>query len=642
MTDKPEKVEPDTSWTEQEKWVWAKLLDGEVADFNADPSFGGELDPKNDEIWTEANENAKNRILTPKFLQTILTEEIYYKSLTHHGVRIIGAWFKKSVDLSNITIINQLWLDACRFEFELILAYIKSNNFISLESSVIKDQANMQGLKINSDFNINKLVVCSTFSMNNAKIFGNLTVENSEISRELFMSNIKVEGLLSLAKAKLLSSLSLSHSNIQGQINMNGVKCHGKLNMQCLRVGGSLLMRNRGAFGEVDLTSATIVVSLEMDCSTFRGEVNLSGIDVFRISMTNKAEFLDKVTIVLASIGSQLVMSASIFLDTVHIDGLKVKDLFMNQFAEFFGDVILVGADINGQLSMDKSFFSNGIKIESVNVDGNLFVRGILTEKPISILFTNIRGNLAISASTLKTFDLTGSQISGEFCLGSQNQIPPVWEEKSKLILRNVKAGALQDLSDSWPNEIELDGYTYSRLSGFAAGEQESDRWFDRGTKWMTEWLSKHEPYSPQPYEQLAKVLTESGHKDTANEILYAKKVREYNGKENGLGKAWLWLLDNFIGYGYYPKRVFIWIVIFTAIGALSLQFSGQGQANNIPFGIAYSFDMLLPIIELNEMHYSEAVKITGGVKYYFYFHKLIGWFLATVLIAGLSGITKK
>ena len=52
-----------------------------------------------------------------------------------------------------------------------------------------------------------------------------------------------------------------------------------------------------------------------------------------------------------------------------------------------------------------------------------------------------------------------------------------------------------------------------------------------------------------------------------------------------------------------------------------------------------YSFDMALPLIELNKRH--EAIKLTGGVQVYFYFQKLAGFVLVSFLIAGLSGLTK-
>jgi hypothetical protein len=53
-----------------------------------------------------------------------------------------------------------------------------------------------------------------------------------------------------------------------------------------------------------------------------------------------------------------------------------------------------------------------------------------------------------------------------------------------------------------------------------------------------------------------------------------------------------------------------------------------------------YSFDLLLPIIQLYEPHYK--IALDGVAKYYFAFHKLMGYVLASFPDrAGLAGLTK-
>jgi hypothetical protein len=58
-----------------------------------------------------------------------------------------------------------------------------------------------------------------------------------------------------------------------------------------------------------------------------------------------------------------------------------------------------------------------------------------------------------------------------------------------------------------------------------------------------------------------------------------------------------------------------------------------------MPHGYSYSFDMLLPIIQLRPSHYD--IDLKGRARYYFYVHKIIGWALASFLVAGLAGLTK-
>ena len=81
-----------------------------------------------------------------------------------------------------------------------------------------------------------------------------------------------------------------------------------------------------------------------------------------------------------------------------------------------------------------------------------------------------------------------------------------------------------------------------------------------------------------------------------------------------------------------------LWIVGFVLIGITALQISGEGRKNGMPYGIAYSFDMLLPIIRLRQRHYQIDL---GWVRSFVYLHKIMGYVLGAFLIAGISGLAK-
>jgi hypothetical protein len=190
--------------------------------------------------------------------------------------------------------------------------------------------------------------------------------------------------------------------------------------------------------------------------------------------------------------------------------------------------------------------------------------------------------------------------------------------------------GALQDSLKAWPDNLELEGFTYARLGGFKVDSTD--------VSWFKEWLEKQKSHSPQPYEQLASVLQKTGHKEKANDILYYGKERERS-EATGLNWLWLTLLWIFIGYGYRIWYAFLWVILFVAIGACIFRRTEEAKRNKMPYGFAYSFDMLLPIIKLRERHYD--IDLSGWPRYYFYFHKIMGYVLASFLIAGLSGLTK-
>ena len=76
----------------------------------------------------------------------------------------------------------------------------------------------------------------------------------------------------------------------------------------------------------------------------------------------------------------------------------------------------------------------------------------------------------------------------------------------------------------------------------------------------------------------------------------------------------------------------------FVAIGAIVLLITKEGKRHAMPFGLAYSLDLLLPVIKLRALHY--AIDLRGPARYYFYFHQLVGYVLAAALIAEVGGFT--
>jgi hypothetical protein len=120
--------------------------------------------------------------------------------------------------------------------------------------------------------------------------------------------------------------------------------------------------------------------------------------------------------------------------------------------------------------------------------------------------------------------DLTGTQIDGELRLGRSDHGPARWSPNSMLTLRNTSVGAIQDLPNSWPNKLDLNGFTYHNLGGLSGPDSPM---INRTAKWFEDWLGKQAPYSPAPYQQLASVLRAQGKPDTADDILYAGRERE-------------------------------------------------------------------------------------------------------------------
>ncbi len=112
---------------------------------------------------------------------------------------------------------------------------------------------------------------------------------------------------------------------------------------------------------------------------------------------------------------------------------------------------------------------------------------------------------------------------------GNESFPPPRWNEQARLTLRNAHVAALNDTEDAWglqPGRLDLVGFTDDRLGGLDATKDSAKS--ARSTEWLKKWLAKQDgfdtSYNPQPFEQLAKVLRESGYPGRADAILFAAR----------------------------------------------------------------------------------------------------------------------
>ena len=566
---------------------------------------------------------------------------------------------------------------------------------VDLQGSVIGYQLDMSGSKFFEDVNLRGANIGGQLSMEGSKFNGELNMNVIFVDGGLIMRFGAEFHEVDIGGADIGGQLDMEGSKFNGKLNMNGLMVKQSVFMRSDE-------NNRAEFNEVDLGSANIGVQLSMRGSKFNGKLNMNGLtvkqSVFMSSdENNRAEF-HEVDIGGADIGGQLDMEGSKFNAKLDMNGLMVKQsVFMrsdgNNRAEFL-DVDIVGANIGGQLSMTGSKFNAKLIMESIKVGQHLLMSNSTFEfkkgETINLSFAKIESGLNIAGCQgLSSLDLTGSKIQGVFALGevskdefgNEVKVSAEWSEDARLTLRNAEVGAIQDLPNAWPNKLELEGFTYNRLGGWGAegsykslydnyneskeklntriavleyertvqidwAEElraevtESDDMSERSANWFKIWLAKDITFSPQPYEQLAKVLRVAGNKDKANKILFASKKRDMIQADwLPLSKLWL-ILKLFFNYGNTTNISVLFAIFLVFVGAAVFQSTPQFVELNRPFVFSYSIDMLLPFVELNKF-YSE-IQLSGWQNGYFFIHKFMGWVLTSSSISGIPGITKR
>ena len=228
-------------------------------------------------------------------------------------------------------------------------------------------------------------------------------------------------------------------------------------------------------------------------------------------------------------------MKRAKFNNKLDMGHLKLKgSLFMSDGAEF-ADVTMSNATVDGKVSMEGSKFRGQLDADKLKVGTSMFMRDKAEFKEVKLSRARIGADLDLAGSTLSSLDLTGSQVFGEFRLGSETHGPVVWRSHkgAKLILRNTEVGVPEVTRKGWPDKLELEGFIYSRLGGFGTRISNGQTVID--VDWFPSWLERQSTYSPQPYEQLAGVLRKSGHRDKASALLYWSRERQRTEVASGL-----------------------------------------------------------------------------------------------------------
>jgi hypothetical protein len=340
------------------------------------------------------------------------------------------------------------------------------------------------------------------------------------------------------------------------------------------------------------------------------------------------------------------------------------------------------------------------LNAERAKIDGPLLLRDdFQAEGGVRLQYATVRGAVEIEnrrpAATdgTSTFGLNlyGARIDGALVMRGLR-----CDSDTVVDLEDTSCNVLVDTKEGWPpaGQLRLDGFVYRRLRDPLTPAIRLD--------WLRRVLPPDEGnrrgrFRPQPYRQLAGVLRAQGLDAEAKEVLIG--MAEDRRKWADLGKLshfWQWVLWITIRNGHQPLRagyglLTLWFVGFLAFGlgyqmqvmVPSERFAYDGFAQGVlpgqyePFcALIYSIDTSLPIIGFGQKDrwhprlmenppprggydgfhgllckadftrrldpksvWISRATLADGLEVYRWFHLALGWFLATMLLAGISGL---
>jgi hypothetical protein len=491
-------------------------------------------------------------------------------------------------------------------------------------------------------------------------------------------------------------------------------------------VGGAIQLRNGfQAIGEVNLYGAKISGNLACDGGIFfnpdgralaAGGITVDG----AIELRNGFQATGEVGLYSARISGNLACDGGIFLNAgkralnagaVTVGGSVL--LRRSREGENFraeGEIGLYETRITGMLDCTGGHFLNPGK-DKYALNARAVVVGGDTRLGYGFQAT---GLVRLTGASIGThLELFGAKFFGEPCNGLLAEKIVVkglfdWRKvtctnETVLNLWGARVGQLADDKKSWPEpgKLDLDDFVYTAIVNSPMDAATRKYWLERQASQSPRPQRDREAtrFRPNTYQQLAKVLRESGHEAEAKRILIAKeRARARQKYENWRWHMWLWriwpwlgnrlFLDFGMAYGYEPQRLLVLAGVFVLAGGV-LFGAGYRAGTIIPAKKVqentrypsfdpwmYSLDTLLPIINFGQKDYwwpevshtpFMIVTELGSVssvqfaslaphdpkttkwwtsvaflRVYRWVHIGIGWLLITLGIAGVTGLVRK
>lgn len=508
-----------------------------------------------------------------------------------------------------------------------------------------------------------------------ARITGQLDLRFAIVRTPLFLIRCRITDAINLPYAQI-ELLQLSGTLVPG-LSADGIRVRGALNLiGGFRSDGEVRLLGAGIGGSLDCSGGEFVKP--DGYALYADGVNVAGSVFLRNGFGAQGE----VRLVGADIGSNLECVGGKFVTpggcALNADGVKVTgDVFLSDGFRAEGQIRMLGADIGGDLSCIGGKFmkpgGDALSADRVKVAGSVLLhKGFSAQGEVCLLGANIGGDLSVTNAEFAV----GSRLNAEratvkgvlFWTGLGHDDKGLKRDvDAALNLGHASVGPIADDQDSWPTRgnLNLDGFVYTRIA-----TDPTD------AKSRLDWLARQpaDQFTPQPYQQLAKVLREAGDNVGARQVLIAmENSRHEHGKLGALARRWHWVLWATIGYGYRPWQALCWGFGFVMLGFLLFRHGYYEGAitpsdkdafstfevhhpklhhgNPPPYyprfsPLVYSLDAFLPIISFGQKDHWMPNPNIGRWGYWlrvyqWIFHVGLGWVLTTLFVAGLTPIVR-
>ncbi|GAA4586939.1 hypothetical protein BJY16_008070 [Actinoplanes octamycinicus] len=407
-----------------------------------------------------------------------------------------------------------------------------------------------------------------------------------------------VTGPLSLSYAEVPASISLRDSVLQERPDLYGLR------VRRLTLAGSEMP------GLV-LGMAQIDGGVRLNGAVLTGELSLAG----------------------AQIGGALVMDGARLTGApVALNGTELRvagNVLARAGFQAGGELRLDGAEINGSLRLNGATLQNpgrwaiygsGLRVGAVlDLSGGARIAGSIRLRNAVVGTVVSLSRATMTDAGPRALDLRRLE-AGELILRPAAPLP------GRVDLGYARIGLLRDDPETWPAELDLNGFAYEAIDGPLPVAERLD------------WLGRDVGgFRPLTYRRLAALYRAADRDDEARTVLLAGERRRRSGLPRA-GVIWGWLQDVTVGYGYRPGRAAAWLAGLLAVGTLVFDAvpPRAAEAPKAPefHAPAFAADLLLPVIDLGQQ---SAYLPVGWTAWFAYFLIMAGLLFATTAVAAVA-----
>jgi hypothetical protein len=202
---------PDGVFKKHERWAWANIARGEIADMARYP--GDEADEAAPDWWLGKDYTAGDKPdaqkpetfkphhqLSEVFLRTVIFHEPFASAPERPGVRVAHAHVKEAINWSGRQTKGELWLDRCRFEQRVVLQDVQIAGLLRLHGTVLNGPLNAAGLEVKGYLYLRDMKRLGSAQLIGARIGGNAQFSRSKLEGQIDLTGAVIDGALELAQ----------------------------------------------------------------------------------------------------------------------------------------------------------------------------------------------------------------------------------------------------------------------------------------------------------------------------------------------------------------------------------------------------------------------------------------------------------